>query len=273
MERYFFNEKMEFLFPGQFIELNNPSLEANIIVDLGEMEKLNTIQLIQRLIITGGAENPDFSPLYNHSEIKAMMIDYYETEPISRWSIDVSNFPNLELLVSKSSHNYKNIQKSNSIKALLVNKWFENDLRSISGLPIESLIILNGLYSLDKYENDALRIMSISYSQLEAIAPIATLRNLEILELDHCQKIADWNNLNSASLKVLLIMGNNHLDSISFIEKIPKLSSFVFEGSKESVRKQIGMAVPAMGAKIIFEAILKTFAGIPYDYVEASAKE
>jgi len=49
--------------------------------------------------------------------------------------------------------------------------------------------------------------------------------------------------------------------------------SYVFEGSKESVRKQIGMAVPAEGAKIIFEAVLKTFAGIPYDYVEASIKE
>ena len=48
---------------------------------------------------------------------------------------------------------------------------------------------------------------------------------------------------------------------------------YVFEGSKESVRKQIGMAVPALGAKIIFEAILKTFAGIPYEFVEASIKE
>ena len=44
--------------------------------------------------------------------------------------------------------------------------------------------------------------------------------------------------------------------------------SFVFEGSKEQVRKQIGMAVPAEGAKIIFEAVLRTFAGIPYSSVE-----
>lgn len=48
---------------------------------------------------------------------------------------------------------------------------------------------------------------------------------------------------------------------------------FVFEGSKESVRKQIGMAVPAQGAKIIFEAVLKSFAGIPYDSVDANLKE
>lgn len=44
---------------------------------------------------------------------------------------------------------------------------------------------------------------------------------------------------------------------------------YVFEGSKESVRKQIGMAVPSKGAKVIFEAILNTFAGIPYESVEA----
>ena len=49
--------------------------------------------------------------------------------------------------------------------------------------------------------------------------------------------------------------------------------NYIFEGSKESVRKQIGMAVPAKGAKIIFEAILNTFAGIEYESVEPSIKE
>ena len=47
---------------------------------------------------------------------------------------------------------------------------------------------------------------------------------------------------------------------------------YVFCGSKESVRKQIGMAVPARGAQIIFEAVLKSFAGIEYKYVEPSLK-
>jgi len=43
--------------------------------------------------------------------------------------------------------------------------------------------------------------------------------------------------------------------------------NFIFEGSKESVRKQIGMAVPPKGVKVIAEAVLKTFAGIPYDWI------
>jgi DNA (cytosine-5)-methyltransferase 1 len=47
---------------------------------------------------------------------------------------------------------------------------------------------------------------------------------------------------------------------------------FTFRGSKESVRRQIGMAVPPEGARIIIEAILKTFAGIQYAYIEPSWK-
>jgi DNA (cytosine-5)-methyltransferase 1 len=39
---------------------------------------------------------------------------------------------------------------------------------------------------------------------------------------------------------------------------------FIFIGSKESVRKQIGMAVPVDGVRVIFEAVLNTFAGIDY---------
>ena len=49
--------------------------------------------------------------------------------------------------------------------------------------------------------------------------------------------------------------------------------TYVFEGSKESVRKQIGMAVPCRGAKIIFEAILKSFAGISYESMPANINE
>jgi len=48
--------------------------------------------------------------------------------------------------------------------------------------------------------------------------------------------------------------------------------NFIFEGSKENVRKQIGMAVPSKGAQIIITAVLKTFAGIPYKSVESKLK-
>ena len=49
--------------------------------------------------------------------------------------------------------------------------------------------------------------------------------------------------------------------------------NYMFIGSKESVRKQIGMAVPCKGAQIIFEAVLRSFAGIEYETVEPNIKE
>lgn len=45
---------------------------------------------------------------------------------------------------------------------------------------------------------------------------------------------------------------------------------FEFVGSKESVRRQIGMAVPPLGAKVIFEALIKTLEKKPYDHIEAN---
>jgi DNA (cytosine-5)-methyltransferase 1 len=43
---------------------------------------------------------------------------------------------------------------------------------------------------------------------------------------------------------------------------------FVFLGSKENVRKQIGMAVPVLGAKAIFLALFQTFMGVEYESVQ-----
>jgi len=45
---------------------------------------------------------------------------------------------------------------------------------------------------------------------------------------------------------------------------------FIFIGKKESVRRQIGMAVSPHMSKILFESILKTFAGIDYDSIPAN---
>jgi len=43
--------------------------------------------------------------------------------------------------------------------------------------------------------------------------------------------------------------------------------NYIFIGTKESVRKQIGMAVPPEGIRVIFRAILDTFAGNDYDSI------
>lgn len=49
--------------------------------------------------------------------------------------------------------------------------------------------------------------------------------------------------------------------------------TYEFLGSKESIRKQIGMAVPCKGAQIIFEAVLRSFAGIDYESIDGNINE
>lgn len=47
-------------------------------------------------------------------------------------------------------------------------------------------------------------------------------------------------------------------------------NDYEFIGGPQSTRKQIGMAVPPLGAQIIFEALLKTLHGIKYASVDAN---
>lgn len=49
--------------------------------------------------------------------------------------------------------------------------------------------------------------------------------------------------------------------------------SFAFAGTRESVRKQIGMAVPVEGARAVFAAVFKTLLGIPYETMESTLPE
>jgi DNA (cytosine-5)-methyltransferase 1 len=48
---------------------------------------------------------------------------------------------------------------------------------------------------------------------------------------------------------------------------------FIFCGSKESVRRQIGMAVPPEGIAVIFESIVKTLLGLEYEHIEPNLGE
>ena len=59
-----------------------------------------------------------------------------------------------------------------------------------------------------------------------------------------------------------------HFRELCRIQTFP--DDYYFHGKKESVRKQIGMAVPVKGAKIIFTALLNTLSGRSYKYTKPS---
>jgi DNA (cytosine-5)-methyltransferase 1 len=49
--------------------------------------------------------------------------------------------------------------------------------------------------------------------------------------------------------------------------------NFNFVGNSESIRRQIGMAVPPRGIKIIFDSIIKTFSKVNYSSIPANIKD
>ena len=48
---------------------------------------------------------------------------------------------------------------------------------------------------------------------------------------------------------------------------------FEFEGGVGSVRRQIGMAVPVQGSRVIFEALFKTFLGLEYETTKPNLED
>lgn len=231
IERCFYNVFLPFYSPWEIKEGNIKMEEVNVILGLDEMALLDGIERINYLIITGGMpEEEGLCSLYSHSEIKGLMLDYWETDCRGKWSIDLQYFKNLKILISDSSLNFYNFHCLKDVKVLFVKKWYDQGLSCIKNVPIESLIIGNGLLLDEEYYNPNLKEMSVSYSSITSITRLNNLSHLELLELDHCSVIEDWHSAALPSLKVLLLLGNNRLDSVSFVLNLPNLQSFVYEG-------------------------------------------
>ena len=234
MKRYLYNVEKDFLRPYEYLESERPVSPANIIAEFDELKLLDRIPAIDSLILEGGdAENAAFDSLYRHTEIKSLKIAYYETDGYSLWTIDLSFFSSLQILVSSTSYNFKNIRSIGSLKALLVREWYNTDLGILDGSEIESLVIVNGrkLISFGGFSSERLKALFVSYSRAEKIAPLESFRCLELLELDHCHRITDWDSFCLPGLKILFLLGNNKLRSVSFVDNLPDLRSFLLEGS------------------------------------------
>ena len=89
------------------------------------------------------------------------------------------------------------------------------------------------------------------------------------------QKILRKNRVNKKFIYLISpnkIKDNLFYYSLEQVLKTRKISFFQLRLKKESIRKQIGMAVPPEGIKIIFQAILNSFAGNKYDHIPSNIK-
>ncbi len=77
----------------------------NIEIELGSLEYLCAFPIIRNLIITGGIPtDKGFEALYAHTELEQLVLDYEETDSDEE-GIDLSRFPNLRYVLSRSNLN------------------------------------------------------------------------------------------------------------------------------------------------------------------------
>lgn len=181
--------------------------ETNVIISMTDLKYLSWFTQIERLIITAG-EAPDDASLILKSikNLRELKLDYDETEPFTKWCIDISVFNNLEYLFSRSSYNFRGAEKSKSLKTLIVHNWYSADLLQLKNSCIDTLRINCGkLTNLNGIENVPLLILSLS--NLRGLTNIKNVEKLplKILEIDNCNNILNLQSVSSTTLEYLMV--------------------------------------------------------------------
>ncbi len=86
-------------------EIRNHGDCENVEIELSSLEWLSIFPVIHNLIITGGIPTAEgMEVLYAHTELEQLVLDYEETDSDEE-GIDLSRFPNLKYVLSRSNLN------------------------------------------------------------------------------------------------------------------------------------------------------------------------
>ena len=206
--------------------------ERNVVVSIGDLEYLAEFKQIERLILTSGEALSNVSKIIRAQQcLRALKIDYEETDELRESScIDISEFPALEYLFSRSSCNFINAPEAKMLRTLIVQNWHGDDLSKLSHSMIDTLCIYNGrLKTLKGVENVPLKILSLA--NLRCLTDISYVDNLplKILEIENCNKVSSIENLSSDTLEYLMVYGKNKVSSAGFIKRFKQLKRVMLD--------------------------------------------
>lgn len=201
-------------------QLSQYQNETNIIISMSNLHHLYAFTRVERLIITSGDAPDNLSQIIeSQSNLRELKLDYDESEPFTKWCVDISRLNNLEYLFSRSSYNFRGIEGSKSLKTLIVHRWYNKDLSQLTGSSIDSLSIGCGnLNTLAGIEDVCLQVLSLS--NLRNLTDVTSITGLplKILELDNCNNISCFENISSPTLEYLMLYGKIRVQDVSFVK-------------------------------------------------------
>ncbi|MDE5055328.1 leucine-rich repeat domain-containing protein [Niallia taxi] len=172
--------------------------------------------------------------LYKLPSLKELSI----TENENKLEIDLSNFPELEILRLEWNSNVTGLFSLANLRYLQLIKYKpkSKDLVELVNLKkLESLTLthgnINSLKGIEELGN--LKEIQLNYLRnLTNISNVEGLKYLKNLEIENCKKISDIYTLKEIlNLDRLALINCGELDSLEFIESMKNLKSLVFDGT------------------------------------------
>ena len=204
--------------------------ERNLVLDMDALSCLPLFPNLKKLVLRPGEIKSGTLEHLKGLRIEALKIDYCSDE-FDDYTLDLSWFPELELLVSRSSRNFANAKGCPRLQTIIVTDWMEPDLGSLRQSSITALKVLRGkLKTLHGIEDSGLLSLSLSYQRgLSDVSALQSLIGLESLQIDHCPKIDLQTLPELPHLKYLELYGSQTVRDLGFLRNFPQLDRFLFD--------------------------------------------
>lgn len=219
--------------------INRFKLEKAIIIadDISFMNQCAGLKHLQIIPANGAGNGFDFSPLYELPEIKTLICrtEYGEKEQY-RSQIDYSRISGIESL-SISGKGHKNYNQIENLRTLGISGYSGKDLTDLfSSKALDTLYMIRCTnQTLEGIQiSEKMQCLYLEYNRsLQDISALKTVKKtLRALRIENCPKIKDFSILKELdNLEMLVLLGQNELSDISFIQKMKKLKTFVFSMS------------------------------------------
>lgn len=205
-----------------------------IAISLTDLQLLSSFLSLKKIVLLPGILSAQGKEtLYKLKSIEFIAFDYVEDDELDLDRIDVSQFPDLQAIVSRSCLNYINLSQCFSLRTLKVRNCNESDLSSVSGLlKLDSLELTSGkVKSLKGIEKTSIQCLTLSYLRnLLDISTLVLCPNLKALRIDHCPNMTDYENILSKLSNLVLLCiteGKGSFHNLKFIEFLKNLQFFV----------------------------------------------
>lgn len=216
--------------------INDLNLEKAVIIasDIDFIEACPSLKHLKVIPADNVGNGFDYSPLYDMPEIKSLRCStiYGRNEEFST-DIDYSRINGIESFGVYNSC-YLNYENITTAKSLFLSCYQKSDLQStFSSVELDTLSLIQcKVRSLEGIQrSQKMQCLYLYYNRsLQDISALLKIKKtLRALRIENCPKIEDFSILGELeNLELLELSGSNELPSLSFLNKMKNLKTFIF---------------------------------------------